>query len=427
MPRYLVLADDWTGTLECGALLQQREVPTVAYSRTHFGSSGHCADTPAIVISTNSRHTSANESLRIHEELMVNFKEIRWQFLYKKTDSTLRGNIGSEIESLCRCFPGKPILYVPAYPRLGRICRKGNLFVEGRLLAESFFARDPMNPARESSVIRMLEKQTPLPAISVENACDLADWLAGRREQTILVCDGETENDLDEWAKQVKQMEPPWLLAGPAGFLNHILEVMGHPLGPAPGLPPIHRSLWISGSLHPQTLEQIARAEKAGIPILDLPISAASDFPSEKREQFRARGRQMMDEHSHLILRFASPAKLDTEGPAGEGHIPSPMTPLKEFGKLAGEFLVKGKPDLTGIFGGDTTEAVLSQLGDPAIYPLGQILDGIVLSTLSLPPRKVTLLTKAGGFGPAELIPWILGSDQIDSGTTHPDRGITGH
>jgi len=45
------------------------------------------------------------------------------RFLYLKTDSTLRGNIGSEISAVLAAFPGSPLVYAPAYPRMGRTVR----------------------------------------------------------------------------------------------------------------------------------------------------------------------------------------------------------------------------------------------------------------------------------------------------------------
>src|SRR5262249_48299725 len=103
--RVLAIADDLTGALEVGALFAaagMRSVVTAGEKEVF--------DDPVVVIDTETRHASCAEA-----ESIVEKKAAGWPSLvYKKTDSTLRGNIGAELRALHRLYGG-PIAYVPAY------------------------------------------------------------------------------------------------------------------------------------------------------------------------------------------------------------------------------------------------------------------------------------------------------------------------
>ena len=131
-----------------------------------------------LVIDTESRHVEPAEAERLVEAACRNRDA---SLIYKKTDSTLRGNIGAELRALSRCFPGR-IAYVAAYPALGRTVRDGIVYVHGVSLADTAFAADALNPVRDSRV-----------SSRIDASCDC------------VVFDGETGADIDR---------PPSILAG---------------------------------------------------------------------------------------------------------------------------------------------------------------------------------------------------------------------
>ncbi len=60
--------------------------------------------------------------------------------------------------------------------------------------------------------------------------------------------------------------------------------------------------------------------------------------------------------------------------------------------------------DALVVFGGDTAYGVLRELGEPLLHPLGEALPGVPVSRAALEGRTLYLVTKAGGFGPPELL-----------------------
>ena len=119
-PCVLALADDLTGALETGARFAAAGVPAVVSVELSTAS-----DAPVLVIDTETRHLApADAAARIHE-LACQARARGVRFIYKKTDSTLRGNIGAELGALCRADPDSPLVYAPAYPAMGRTVRPG--------------------------------------------------------------------------------------------------------------------------------------------------------------------------------------------------------------------------------------------------------------------------------------------------------------
>src|SRR5512138_683535 len=141
--RILAIADDTTGALEVGGQLALSGVKALVTTSKGLGVSG-----AAVVVDAQTRHMPAARAEATVAGLATVAQQASTPYLYKKTDSTLRGNIAVEFRALLNEFAGRPLIYVPAYPKMGRIVRKGELLVDGRPLAETPMARDPLNPVR---------------------------------------------------------------------------------------------------------------------------------------------------------------------------------------------------------------------------------------------------------------------------------------
>ncbi len=227
MRKALVLADDLTGALEAGVLLEDAAVAVQTAPAA-----------PAAVIDTESRHAGPGEARR---RVAGWIEQIPAELIYKKTDSTLRGNIGAELSAL----PPGQIHYAPAYPRLGRTVSKGRLYVDGTPVEETAFAGDPLEPVRDGDIRSVLARQgAPL-------------------ERTV-IHEGSCDADLDRAADAVLAERPPRLAAGPAGLLAALARRMGMMRRPQLA-PPARDCLVINGSAHPASRAQIEAARAGGV------------------------------------------------------------------------------------------------------------------------------------------------------------------
>src|ERR1039458_4252556 len=111
--RILVLADDLTGALEVGAKFAASGVAAQVGTAPALLPRDLHAAAGCFGVDTETRHSDAAEAARrVYEFAHAAYNE-GFSHVYKKTDSTLRGNIAAELAALSEAFAGAPLLYVP--------------------------------------------------------------------------------------------------------------------------------------------------------------------------------------------------------------------------------------------------------------------------------------------------------------------------
>lgn len=237
--RGVVLADDATGALECGSILASMSIDV-----SLFHGDG------VVVINTSTRHASPADAAKCASE-WVTFDGP----LFKKTDSTLRGNIGPELTALAA---RGPVIYIPAYPALGRTVVDGRLLVDGVPVNETAFARDPRQPVRSARIADLFEDQSG-----------------------IRICDASNDDDIASYAKLFAKAG---VVAGPSGVIRHWAARFDFPKRAPRERPKVESWLIVCGSLHPRSLEQAAA-------VRDWPVMIAQNSSEELAERVAAAGR----------------------------------------------------------------------------------------------------------------------------------------
>lgn len=319
-PKVLVLADDLTGALEAGAAFAQRGLR----SRVTVLKAEWKAER-VLVIDTESRHLSASEAASRIATLAVE----RPRLVYKKTDSTLRGNIRAELGALSHAGP---VLYVPAYPQLGRTLKNGCLHVHDVPVEQSAFASDPLHPVRDGNIANLLE------------------GLSG-----ITVCPANTEEEIEVAARG--WIAEGGMAAGPSSLLHAAAKVLA-PDSPPPQFPRIGRALIVSGSRHRRSGEQIAaiasRLEEWNWTVLEAPQTHQGD-PLAFSSTFGRKAAQVLHSGNFDTLMvfggdtafsILKAMNVDTLQPVGEVLPGMPLSKLPDgmtFITKAGGF---GRPEL---------------------------------------------------------------------------------
>ena len=198
MIQLLVIADDFTGALDTAAQFAKDGIATLI---TTFSlvkrQSGDDADANAgaevLVVDTESRHIGKTEAVNRVKEVLARY---RCKYVYKKTDSTLRGNVGAELIAAMEGYPHDELVFIPVYPMMGRVIRDGYLFLDGVPLHQTVFAKDPLDPVEESYLPALIGKQAD-PGTAVICCKDPDEIIAGRfAKKKIYILDGETDSDL---------------------------------------------------------------------------------------------------------------------------------------------------------------------------------------------------------------------------------------
>src|SRR4030095_1882768 len=71
-------------------------------------------------------------------------------------DSTLRGNLGAEIEAIMDVVKPDCAIIAPAFPKYGRTTVDGVQHLHGRPLHETEFSTDPTAPVKDADIARRL-------------------------------------------------------------------------------------------------------------------------------------------------------------------------------------------------------------------------------------------------------------------------------
>ncbi len=326
----MLLADDLTGALEVGAAFAAQGI------RTQVATQAIRQTTPALVIDMETRHMTAAGAARRVRELMGR-NEAR--VIYVKTDSTLRGNIGAELTAISQVAP---VLYAPAYPRMGRTVRNGRLFVDGVPVENTQFAQDALNPVRDGCIAHLFDDRA-----------------------RIAIRDGENDEDIAEAARVA--IEGGYIAAGPAALAQAIAHRIDLPRNDLPrthrnSIPRVRKALVINGSLHERSILQIETAER------DPAFSWTVWRQEPKREA---------------------------------GVSPTPLEHAAHVGDSIAGVVKAGDFDALIVFGGDTAYAILRSLGTIKVDSIAEILPGVPASRI---PGGPLLITKAGGFGAPDVL-----------------------
>lgn len=326
-PHGVVLADDATGALECASLLA-----TLGLAATvTLNPQPTTLPTGVLLVDTHTRHATPAKAHALIESWATH------RPLYKKTDSTLRGNIPAEL----RALPA-PVLYLPAYPAVGRTVHHGILSVHGTPVHLTEFAADPRQPVTSSNLLDLLPE-----AQLLNSPTQLTEPLP-----PLAIGDAATNEDLAAWAAALAKLSTLPTLAGPAGFLPHWARLHAFPNQSPPPRPKLKNWLVLCGSLHPHSRRQ---AELSASPVLATPLERAD-----------------------------------------------PATAATELAAQARDYIAQHHPDAVLIMGGDTARALWQALGVSELHPLPELLPGI--AACQSPQSPLTFVTKAGGFGPPTLV-----------------------
>ncbi len=328
---------------------------------------------------------------------------------YKKTDSTLRGNIGSELQAFLEASNALFLPFVPAYPANGRVTIDGRQYVQGKLLHQSTYGEDPQNPVRSSYIPDIIALQSSIPVSVVRSPRFGRLRQRGRR---IVVFDARTDDDLRLIAGQLKKDGLLRATAGCAGFAASLCDVVGLRRRFIPELSCPSQLLIVCGSTNPVSLGQVEAAARRGMGRVRMrpeELLGGSGGGFRDRDGLLCRIEEQLDRGGDVVLQTARRDEdlrrvraYDREHGLAEQAVP--RLAARALGKTVERILRSGRKFSLVVFGGDTAVAVIEALAAPRILPIEQIESGVVLSRMIGESIDLPLITKAGGFGSPSLI-----------------------
>ena len=381
----VIIADDLAGACDTAAEFCGRGPATVLVPSSPPAPSGG----DVLAIDTESRSVGRDDAARRVRAAGARLGRLLADgALLKKIDSTLRGSVGVEIDALLDVAGRPAALVCPAFPRQGRTVRGGVLEVAGAPVHATAIGRDPDYPAATSDIVAILAAQTarPLARLPLERVRRGAEAVAAALSERldgggIVVADAETDADLATLACGAVA-RPGLILAGSAGLAGALAAELGL-AGPPPRLPRGTSWLVLAGSLHPASRAQVAALAAAGGLLCRVEATGDADV------------RPIVE-----ALQAGRPAVIT--GP--DSAVGSRERMAARLAAAAARVLDGITPSVTCVTGGNTAHALIAALGATRLEICGAPRSGLALGDLVSPGRRVRILTKAGGFGPPDLL-----------------------
>ncbi len=418
MTRLAIIADDLSSATDCGAQVVRSGlsvvVPLGSYS---LPVQAHAAQ--VISVDTDSRSLSAAHAYTKVKAAAQQLVAEGWTEFYKSVDSTLRGNLGAEIEAVLEIVKPDCAVIAPAFPKYGRTTVDGVQHLHGRPLHDTEFGTDPTAPVKDADIARRLAEGSSRKAgrltldqvrsgpTQIKSAVRglLADGVE------LVIVDIAEQEDLQRLCLGLAQSDLRVVWVGSTGLAEFIPLALGvattseivsqdRPLDPRPALA-------LVGSASETTREQLRHAETHhGLNIIHFDPArivesggtAASELERSVSELCKAID---LGQDAALVVKASRDQIAATQQLGAALHLSPTQVAQRIVDGLAqaGSRLVR-KGQISGIVatGGDTANALCTALGAQALEILGEVEAGIPVMRL-LGERSLPLVTKAGGFG----------------------------
>lgn len=232
MLKTVIIADDLTGANDTGAIIAQDgfKVGTVLDTNKI----NQFKEFDVLCISTDSRGIAKEDAYKRVASVANLFKNKKGLFISKRCDSTLRGNVGIEIDSILDSLGENAIaIVVASFPDSGRTCIGDYLLVHDVPLEKTEVAKDAVSPVNISRVTEIVKKQSRfnvgyIPLSKVLQGADAVKSAILKAAPTyrIIVIDARTNEDIKEIAKGCIATKLKIVAIDPGAFtacMNHEL------------------------------------------------------------------------------------------------------------------------------------------------------------------------------------------------------------
>ena len=402
MARIGVIADDLTGANDTG--LQFSKVGLGTNIEWNVARIENLQNTDVCVIDTESRRDTPEVAYRKVFEAAMRLKRSGVKLFYKKVDSTLRGNLGSELDGIMDALGSSLALVAPSFPKNRRITVGGHQLVDSLPLEHTEISNDAIVPVKTSHIPTIIGSQSRRRVYQIP----LVDVLQGvesirarieqelRRGIEILVFDSTTQMELRAIAQAAALLKETPILCGSAGLAEEIPYAFD--------LQSIRNGiLIIAGTLSSVTSSQIEMLEKTmQVEVIEI---KPEELTSEGEEKINiksicAAAKKRLNDGEVVVIRLAKPNQREEkikhlDGAMGQSEI----SLIDALGNIAQRLVDDALAGLI-LTGGDTAFSVMRSLEVEGIRIIGEVEPGVpIVATIGGKIEGLKMVTKAGAFG----------------------------
>ncbi len=389
--RWLILADDLTGATDAGAAFARRGLRTEVLWGNSTSSGGSViaydvASRGLSAIDAAARNGAAARRLLSPDRM-----------LFKKIDSTLRGQPAREIASLHATLRAlsRPTrgIFAPANPAMRRTTREGRVYLDGKPLEFSeVWQREHSYP--DANLVAILAdagiaaRHVPLPVVRGDPAALRARLTV---DADVMVCDAETDADLDGIV--AAGFDAAGFFIGTAGLAAALAKRY-------PAANPERRAALRPGGGMLVVVGSMAAASRAAADqhATNLQVRRMSWSREVLLSPARAMECTQAGAQVAAWLARGEDVLVEISQEAGAGPGPDPRV-----SRRLAECLGPAMHEVSGLIvtGGETATVLLEQWYVDGITLADEIEPGIALGEIRVHDRRIPVITKPGAFGDA--------------------------
>ena len=397
-----IVADDLTGATTVGVLLARAGIETAAFFDAI--SLSECdKNYQAVVLSTDSRALKKEPAMQRVKQATQVLIEKGVTYFSKRTDTTMRGGIGYEIDAMLEILPNETIaVVVPAMPQSRRILVGGYSVIDSVALSKTDVAKDVRTPVTQTHIPTLLAEQTKhqvgyislSTVLSGEESIKTALEQQRNEQAKVIVVDAISLDDVEAIAKAIVELNWNVLAVDPGPFTERLAMVRGLSNNnsiadetPIPREDQLGSVLIVAGSATPVTKRQLQRLIANDDRVCHIPVDAellidsagAADVEID-RTVTKAIDNVLCHKNAIFLFESALTGKvIDLAKAEQEFDLPAGQAANNiniGLGKIVKTALDRDRSDIKGIYmtGGDTMVNVLRQLGAKGIEMIDYVI-----------------------------------------------------
>jgi uncharacterized protein YgbK (DUF1537 family) len=415
-----IIADDLSGANDTGVKFAKKGYNAVVSITTNQSTLLIPDKIDVFVVDTETRELEERPARKKVKSTLEKLRIDQDDFVYKKVDSTMRGNIGAEIEEIMKFLRKDICVFTPSFPSHQRVTIDSFLVVDQKPPGKGEYSSHQLNQEEYSFIPSILEKQTDF---SIGQIC-LIDIAKGQKAilskmnelykkgNKIIVLDSTMENHLKDIFNSGFKFKGSVLFSGSAGLAEHfpINKKMPRKL---------HRNsknskrpfIIVAGSRNSIVGQQISYLKKnLNLPEIKIELEQAFSDRDKLLENDIAKSIEFVNAGQDLLIytdaiyneRHSINNKLMTKYHLSFRELEIEIK--KIFGQLVAEIIRQTNARNLILTGGDIALGVCEELKINNMNILDELLPGIPLTSANYENRALHIITKEGGFGKVDTL-----------------------
>lgn len=376
MGEVIIIADDLTGANANCALMKSIGLRSASITGNDFKKFTN--DIDVLAFTTDSRAMTSKQAYKRVYDKVSNLNEDEVILYSKRIDSTLRGNLGSELKAFQEALNDKRIaICVSSFPDSKRIVVNDFMYVEGRPLMNTDAGKDSKISAVSNLVTENFKKDYDGSILhigieEIEKGKDnIKNIILENREKDLLVFDAISNEQIEMIAKASIDSSLDFISVDPGPFTKEVTKLLYNKNHIST------KALAIIGSVTNVTIDQMKelykhtdayRLEVDPLKLIDINLAIDEIDRSAKIAE------EKLKEHKLIVITTTPESidgRLDLKSISKQKNMSIDDLSLMISRGLAkiGRLIVTKDKSISGIFssGGDVTIAVTEELGSQGI------------------------------------------------------------